>query len=332
MKKPLYPIATILSLLFISGCSTQQASTDATIATESISQTTETLLSAENEAASSPIEAAEELLSSTEQTESGSNLTENTESTPSPEILHFVDVYGEEYEVEINPNIKKHTYQLASFIYENEKLTYTGDSNYSYRLGIDVSHYQDSIDWQAVKDSGIEFVFIRLGYRGYGEEGSLCLDKRFHQNIQNAQAAGLDVGVYFFAQAINEEEAKEEAGFVLQALSDYDLQLPVVYDPESILHTEARTDDVSGEQFTKNTIAFCETIADAGYQPMIYCNMLWEAYMLDLEQLSDYPVWYADYEALPQTPYHFEYWQYSNTGRVNGISGDVDLNIQLIPN
>ena len=131
MKKHLYPIATILSLLFISGCSTQQASTDATIATESISQTTETLLSAENEAASSPIEAAEELLSSTEQTESGSNLTENTESTPSPEILHFVDVYGEEYEVEINPNIKKHTYQLASFIYENEKLTYTGDSNYS---------------------------------------------------------------------------------------------------------------------------------------------------------------------------------------------------------
>lgn len=85
-----------------------------------------------------------------------------------------------------------------------------------------------------------------------------------------------------------------------------------------------------GEQFTKNTLLFCELISEAGYEPMIYSNMLWEAYQLDLEQLSAYPIWYTDYEPQPQTPYHFEFWQYSNVGRVDGISGNVDLNIQLI--
>lgn len=139
------------------------------------------------------------------------------------------------------------------------------------------------------------------------------------------------MGVYFFAQAINEEEAKEEAEFVLEHIAGYELQLPVVYDPESILDDEARTDDVSGEQFTKNTEVFCSMIEEAGYQPMIYSNMLWEAYELNLEYLEGYPIWYADYEPLPQTPYHFDFWQYTNEGSVDGIEGRTDLNIQLIP-
>ncbi len=327
MKKHLLLINIFIFSTLIYGCSHQNEAAATALSTEIIDAASESISS---DAVSALTDTEMPAIS----TEPDSSLisTESAESSSTPEILHFVDVYGEEYEVEVNPDIAKHTYQLDSFVYENDILSYTSDPAYSYRLGIDVSHYQGTIDWQAVKDSGIEFVFIRLGYRGYGSEGSLSLDKNFHQNIQGAQATGLDVGVYFFAQAINEEEAKEEAEFVLQALSDYELQLPVVYDPESILHTEARTDNVTGEQFTKNTITFCEVIKEAGYAPMIYSNMLWEAYMLDLAQLADYPVWYADYELLPQTPYHFEFWQYSNTGRVNGISGDVDLNIQLIPN
>ena len=107
------------------------------------------------------------------------------------------------------------------------------------------------------------------------------------------------------------------------------LDLPVVYDPESILDAEARTDDVSGEQFTKNTVAFTKAIKDAGYEPMVYSNMLWEAFELDLKELPDIPIWYADYEPLPQTPYDFTMWQYSNEGNVKGISGVVDLDIQL---
>ncbi len=253
------------------------------------------------------------------------------EETTEPEILHFVDVFGVPYEVEIDLEVERHTYRADCFIHEGDVLSYAGDERYNYRVGIDVSSFQGDVDWAAVKEAGIEFVIIRLGYRGYGQAGTLCLDKKFIRNIEGAQAQGLDVGVYFFAQAVNEEEAIEEAEFVLQYLEGYELQLPVVYDPESILDDTARTDDVTGEQFTKNTLAFCERIEEAGYEAMVYSNMLWEAYKFDLAQLSDYPIWYADYEALPQTPYRFSFWQYTNTGRVPGIVGDVDYNIQLIP-
>ena len=250
---------------------------------------------------------------------------------PEPEILHFVDVYQNPYQVEINPNVEKHDYKDDAFVHNGDRLSYEGDSNYTYRLGVDVSEHQGYVDWQALKDSGFEFAFIRLGYRGYGQEGRICLDREFHRNIQNAQAVGFDVGVYFFAQAVNEEEALEEANFVLQNLEGYTLQLPVVYDPESILDDEARTDNVSGEQFTKNTEVFCSAVADAGYDPMIYANMLWEAFELDLEELSEYPLWYADYEPVPQTPYHFRFWQYTNQGQVPGITGNIDLNIEMVP-
>lgn len=247
------------------------------------------------------------------------------------EILHFVDVYQNPYQVEINPEVKKHDYKDDFFVHNGHLLTYKGDDNYTSRLGVDVSEHQGYVDWQTLKDNGFSFAFIRLGYRGYGQEGRICLDKEFHRNIQNAQAAGFDVGVYFFAQAVNEEEAREEADFVLQNLQGYTLQLPVVYDPESILDDEARTDNVSGEQFTKNTEVFCSAVAEAGYDPMIYANMLWEAFELDLEKLSEYPLWYADYEPAPQTPYHFRFWQYTNVGQVPGITGNADLNIEMIP-
>lgn len=251
---------------------------------------------------------------------------------PALEILHFVDAFGAPYQVKINPKVKKHDYRMEAFVRKGDRLSYKGDSRYRSRLGVDVSYHNGNIDWNRVKAAGIEFVFLRIGYRGYGQAGNVCLDTMFFQNIQNARAAGLDVGVYFFSQAINEEEAAEEAAFVLSNLAGYDLQLPVVYDPESILDAEARTDNVSGRQFTKNTIVFCEQVAAAGYQPMIYSNMLWEAYQFKLAKLSEYPIWYADYEKLPQTPYAFEFWQYSNEGVVDGIDGVVDMDIQLIEN
>jgi GH25 family lysozyme M1 (1,4-beta-N-acetylmuramidase) len=256
---------------------------------------------------------------------------ENTETASSVEILQFVDVYGEEYEVDILPTVEKQTYVNDDFIHNGDKLTYEGDDRYTYKLGVDVSHHQGNIDWQAVKKAGIDFAFLRIGYRGYGTEGTMNLDRQFEKNIREAQAAGIDVGVYFFAQAVNEEEAKEEAEFVIAHLQSYDLQLPVVYDPESILDAEARTDNVTAEQFTKNTKAFCEAIEDAGYDSMIYSNMLWEAYQLDLTQLTDIPIWYADYEMYPQTPYYFTFWQYSNRANVDGIQGSVDMDIWLIP-
>ena len=255
---------------------------------------------------------------------------ENTDDTgrAADDILRFVDAFGEEYETVINENIPKHEYDASLFEKEGELLSYQ-DDKYTSRVGIDVSKYQDKIDWQSVKSQGIDFVFIRIGFRGYGEAGTINADPGFEEHIAGAQAAGLDVGVYFFSQAVNEEEAVEEAEFVVEQLKNHELQLPVVYDPETILDKAARTDNVTGEQFTANTIAFCEKISECGYEPMIYCNMKWEAFELDLSRMTDIPIWYADYETYPQTPYQFEIWQYTEKGLIEGINGSVDLNIQI---
>ena len=246
------------------------------------------------------------------------------------DILQFVDAFGEMHETTIDHSIPQHTYDYSKLTKDGMLYTYQ-DERYTSRVGIDVSKYQGTIHWDAVKEQGIEFVFIRIGYRGYGEAGTINLDQCFQDNIKGAQAAGLDVGVYFFAQAVNEEEAIEEAEFVVKSLQGYELQLPVVYDPETIRNDVARTDNVTGEQFTKNTRAFCDCIRENGYDAMIYSNMMWEAYEFDLKQLSDIPIWYADYEALPQTPYDFSIWQYTEQGRIDGIEGTIDLNLQFCP-
>lgn len=245
------------------------------------------------------------------------------------EILHFVDVFGEEYEVEINPLLSKHDYVSGNFLRDGDMLYYE-DNNYKSRLGIDVSYHQGTINWGSVAEAGYEFAILRVGFRGYGKEGKINKDSKFEEYYKSAKDAGLDIGVYFFSQAINDDEALEEAEFVIDVLNGRDLDLPVTYDPESILDTEARTDNVSGEQFTRNTEIFCKRIKEAGYEPMIYSNMLWEAYNLDLTKFDEIPLWYADYEPFPQTPYRFEYWQYWNEAKVKGVSGMCDVDIQFL--
>ncbi len=265
------------------------------------------------------------------------------EEDATPTTFTFVDAFEESYEAVIDPDVKRHSYDFANLSSDDptgpksgsnhkvrtERLTYE-DDNYTSMVGVDVSHHQGEIDWESVKADGIEFVFIRIGFRGYGEAGNLKPDENALTYLSEAKDAGLKVGVYFYSQAINETEATEEAEFVLQRLNGIKLDLPVVYDPEHVLDDVARTDDVTGEQFTKNTIAFITAISDGGYQPAIYANMKWEAFELDLSQFGDTPIWYADYEAWPQSPYDFSIWQYSNTGRVAGISGDVDLDLAFI--
>lgn len=247
------------------------------------------------------------------------------------EILKFVDAWGEWHETEIDPAIRKHDYNWSCLTNTEAGIQYAGDERYAIRKGIDVSEHQGDIDWGRVKAAGYDFAFLRIGYRGYGEQGTLCADAKFQQNIVNAHNAGVEVGVYLFSQAVSEDEALQEAGLVLEQLQGHSLELPVVFDPERIRDDAARTDNVTGEQFTKNTVLFCEKMKEAGYQPMIYSNMLWEAFEYDMEALADYPIWYADYEPVPQTPYYFSFWQYSEKGSVDGIAGNVDLNVQFLP-
>lgn len=269
---------------------------------------------------------------------------------------HFVDVRQEDYEMIIDEGAALNPYNndCFSFITTDAKgkelvfdkpmeinanglpLGYKGiisyeDENYTSRFGVDVSKYLGNINWEKAKEDGVEFAITRIGYRGYGKSGAINEDSTALKNIQGAKDAGIDVGVYFFSQAISEEEAIEEADYVLGKLNGIELGMPIVFDPEHILHDEARTDDVTSEQFTKNCIAFCERVKEAGYKPMIYANMKWEAYDLIMSELNDYPFWYADYEKLPQSPYRFEIWQYTEAGRLDGFDGWVDFNIQFIP-
>jgi len=245
------------------------------------------------------------------------------------EMAYYITTSGNQNEYEINPDAARHPYNLDCFINDGTDVTYVGDENFTTRKGVDVSKWQGNVDWEKVKDAGYEFAFFRLGYRGY-QEGGLFVDSTFYQNMENAQNAGLDLGVYFFSQAVSEEEAIEEAIFVLNELKNYEVQLPIVYDPEFVYEEDSRTKDLSGEQITKNVKAFCDTIENAGYETMVYASMYWEAEILDMGELKDYTFWYADYMDKPQTLYDFTYWQYSDTGSVAGIEGNVDLNIQFI--
>lgn len=257
------------------------------------------------------------------------------EVSPAPSApadrLHFVDAWGEWHDAQIDPEVEPHRYDWSKLSWDGAGLPVYNDDRFQVRRGVDVSVFQGAVDWERVKADGYDFAFVRLGFRGYGDSGILKLDDRYRANILGAQAAGLDVGVYFFSQAVNEAEAREEAELVLQSLEGLDLTLPVVYDPELIRDAPARTDDVTGEQFTRNTVAFCEQVKAAGYEPMVYSNMIWEAFLFDLKALADYPIWYADYEPTPQSPYRFTFWQCACTGKVAGIEGDVDINLWFLP-
>lgn len=243
----------------------------------------------------------------------------------------FQDVKENSYRSELLDSVPKNTYDLDCLTTDEATgfKQYNDEENgITSRMGIDVSEFQgEDIDWKQVKDSGIEFVIIRAGYRAYGETGELVQDAMFEQNIEGALEAGLDVGVYFFSQAVTPGEAVEEAEFVLDLIRPYEITGPVVNDTEEIKGDTARTDDNTRQEFTNYCKVFCDTVEHAGYDSMIYANMKWMAFTLDMEELTDYDFWYADYHELPQNPYYYTIWQYSETGEVPGINANVDLNI-----
>ena len=190
--------------------------------------------------------------------------------------------------------------------------------------GIDVSKFQGTIDWNAVKADGITFAIIRCGYRGYGT-GALVEDSTYRQNIQGAINAGLKVGVYFYSQAINEAEAVEEASMVLSLVSGYSLPLGVYYDTESV--AGGRANAISAAQRTACAVAFCETIRNAGYKAGVYSYASWFYNALNFANISKYNIWIAQYRDTLSFNYKYNIWQYTGSGRVNGISTAVDMNI-----
>lgn len=262
-----------------------------------------------------------------EQETAKEEIREQEELQAAPDKLLIYDIEDGYMQVPYLEDVPKHNYDWNN-IQEKKGLKYYRDeAGNTSRIGIDISYFQDSVDWEKVRNAGVDFVILRMGFRGYSEAGNLVVDEKFHQYIREAQAAGLDTGVYFFSQAINEEEAVEEAEFVYRQCKDYELACPVVFDTEKIKGDAARTDMLQPEELTDITIAFCEKIKEHGGEPMIYANAKWLTTKLQLERLTDYPVWYADYQEKPLYPYEFEMWQYTESGQIDGIEGNVDFNI-----
>ena len=210
-------------------------------------------------------------------------------------------------------------------------IMYYNDPAYETAIGIDVSSHQGEIDWERVAASGVEFAMIRLGYRGYGSEGTLNLDPYFEQNLAGARAAGLKVGIYFFSQAITVEEAYEEAAFVLEHLDGEELDYPLAYDWEPISGVGARTDGLDSVTLTDCALTFCHMAELAGYTPMVYYNNPVGYGRYDLSRLTDYDVWFAQYASRPTMYYDYRIWQYTSSGTVPGIDTRVDMNIAFIP-
>lgn len=229
--------------------------------------------------------------------------------------------------VTIDPNVPENTLDAADFSQQADgKVIYTGGK---YLTGIDVSAHQGKINWKKVAKQ-VDFSMIQVGYRGY-TEGKLAEDERFRENIQQALKYKLKVGVYFFSQAITPKEAKAEAKYLLKLIKDYDITLNVAYDWEYIDNVDfgtARTDKIKENTVTECAAAFCKTIADAGYQPAIYCNGMLGYFSYDLSKLSGVDVWYANYaDPSPEFAYQIRMWQYSDKGKLEGVTGNVDLNL-----
>ena len=224
------------------------------------------------------------------------------------------------------PTLAPNPYRGEDFLYEDGYLTCLAGESW---LGVDVSEHQGTIDWETVATTPVRFAMVRLGFRGWGSEGPIHADAQGIQNLNGARDAGLQVGVYFFSQAISEEEAVEEARFLLQLLDGRDLDLPVVFDWETVSSAEARTANMDRKTLNACALAFCRTIEEAGYDTMVYFNLDLGRRMFQLLKLQEegYDFWLAMYSDQLNYAYRVRMWQYTSSGTVAGIRGNVDLNL-----
>ena len=261
--------------------------------------------------------------------------------TPSATTGEYITYSNQQ--IPIYAGVERNNLSEGDFIWDPEgtgRLLYVGDE-YDTRFGVDVSAYQNQsspnqeIDWEVAKADGVEFAMVRIGFRGYGT-GSLNRDSFYARNIEGAMDAGIETGVYFFAQAITVEEAIEEAEYVLELLEGHEIDGPVAYDWE--MHDSSyRVYGTTPEMATACAIAFCERIEEAGYDAMVYAGQYVSYIKYDQGALEPYLSWYPEYKSASSTNlyptycYQMDYWQYSSSCQVDGIGGNVDVNLQFIP-
>jgi len=231
--------------------------------------------------------------------------------------------------VKLNPVLPRNNYDPLGFIMRRDRMAYYEFEKPLSFLGIDVSRANGQIDFTRVKNAGIDFVMLRVGARGY-ETGNLSLDDDFNTNLTNAINSGLNVGVYFFSQAIDADEAAEEAVLVIEALAAHKITYPVVFMMDFIAFDTSRIDRLTRSEKTNITSTFCNYMSGAGYTPMIYGTKEWLIEQIDLTRLMEYDIWLSQPRDLPDYPYRFQMWQYSFTGSVAGITGHVNMNICFV--
>lgn len=213
------------------------------------------------------------------------------------------------------------------FYMDNGFINYSGE-DIELIHGIDVSSHQAEIDWQRVANTPVEFAMIRAGYRG-GIEGLQHQDEYFDQNMQQAAANGIKTGVYFYSSAITMEELEQDAQLVLDMVSGYQIDYPIAFDMEIYDEVNGRINSLTMEEKTSFALRFCEIMEENGYQSMIYGNLDWLYSHLNFEEIQDKEIWYAAYLSIPQMNDEFRMWQYTNTGQIDGISTNVDMNVWL---
>lgn len=245
-----------------------------------------------------------------------------------PEKLVYADS-GKYIFADINHDLKMNTFDKGTFNKDsNNVITYSENGNVVSHKGIDISKYQGDIDFSKVKNSGVEYAMVRCGYRSYGS-GVLTEDTSFNTYVTDALKNNINVGVYFFTQAVSVSEAEEEADFVLNMIRPFKVTYPIVLDVEEIFDDSFRQENLSKEELTDVIVAFCEKIKNAGYTPMVYGNLKCFAGMVDMTRLESYEKWFAYYDDEPYLPYEMSMWQYSESGKIDGIDGKVDMDISF---
>lgn len=236
---------------------------------------------------------------------------------------------GSEEWIKISDKIEKNNYDFTNIVNSGGQLKYVYNGKNISFSGIDVSRYQKEIDYSRLKAQGIDFVMIRVGARGY-KNGTLSMDEYFEDNINKALEAGVDVGLYFYSQAINTQEAEEEADLVINAIAGRTIKYPIAIDMEYVDNDSSRIDTLTKDEKTVITAAFVNKIKAAGYRPMIYGDKEWLLKRIDVSQFNESSIWLSQTDEQPDYPYNFDIWQYSTDGDLYGIEGPVDMNICLV--
>lgn len=250
---------------------------------------------------------------------------------PATDGLHTLIIHdnGTEEWVSINQYLARNDYDYSGLVYQRPLMKYYENNTRVSYVGVDISKTQDYVDFLELKRAGIEFVMLRLGQRGYSS-GEITLDEYFMDNLKRASEAGLDVGVYFFSQAVTVEEAEEEAQFVIDTISENKIQYPVVFAMDTIPNEVSRIDSLDKMERTNIALAFMDKIRENGYFPMVYGDKEWLIQKLSLGSMIGYDVWLSQEMDIPDYPYQFVMWQYTTHGSIAGIAGDANLNICFI--